>query len=144
MNFPAVNPSDGKLLVTYLGHTPTEVDGKLAQAVKAQKEWYAYSFAERKRRMKKVASILRKKKKDYSTLITEEMGKPITQSEAEIEKCAWACEHFADHAENYLRPVAVKTEARKSYVSFEPLGVIFGIMPWNFPFWQVIRFAAPT
>ncbi len=144
MNFPVIYPFDGKTLLTYPGHTPAEVEEKLVHVVRAQKQWKEWSFSERKRIMVKAASILLRKKKKYSTLISEEMGKPITQSEAEIEKSAWACEHFAEHAEKYLQPMNVRTEAKKSYVSFEPLGVILGIMPWNFPFWQVFRFAAPT
>lgn len=144
MKFPAIDPSTGETLVVYPGHSSNEVEVKLGNAAKAQKQWSAWSFSERKKIMKRVASILRRRKKEFATLMTEEMGKPIAQSIAEVEKCAWACEHFAENAEKYLQPIFVKTEAEKSYVSFEPLGVILGVMPWNFPFWQVFRFAAPT
>lgn len=144
MIFPAINPYTEKVLVEYPGHSKNEIESKLAQAVKAQKQWASWSFAERKRVLKKVASILRRRKDDLSFLMSEEMGKPITQSLSEVEKCAWTCDHFAEYAERYLEPIKVKTEAQKSYVTFEPMGVVLGIMPWNFPFWQVFRFAAPT
>lgn len=144
MNFTAINPATEEKLVTYPGHTPQEVEAKLVQSQKAQAQWKTWSFRERGHVLKRVASILRRQKKKIGTLMTEEMGKPYTQSLAEIEKCVWACEHFAEHAEKYLQPEFVKTEATKSYVSFEPLGVVLGIMPWNYPLWQVFRFAAPT
>lgn len=144
MKFPAINPATEEVLVTYTGHTPHEVDAKLTHAVKSQKVWKTFSFAERKRALFRVARLLRRNTRKYATLITEEMGKPITQSLAEVEKCAWACDYFASHAEKMLHPIQVKTEARKSFIAFEPMGVILGIMPWNFPFWQFFRFAAPT
>lgn len=144
MHFTAINPENEQKIAEYPGHSSKEIEAKLVQSVRAQKKWSEYSFADRKKSLIHVARNLRRRKNDYAFLMTEEMGKPISQSEREIEKCAWACEHFAGHAEKYLQPVRVRTEAKKSYVSFEPLGLILGIMPWNFPFWQVFRFAAPT
>src|SRR5258705_4949050 len=94
--------------------------------------------------MRGAAELLRKRKGHYAGLITAEMGKPITQAEAEVEKCAWVCEYFADNAERFLARQPVQTNARLSYVAFEPVGVVLAVMPWNFPFWQVFRFAAPT
>ncbi len=144
MKFPVINPATEEVLVTYEGHSKEEIEVKLTQATKAQNTWKKFSFAERKRVMKRVANILRRKKQKFGTLITKEMGKPIAKSVSEIEKCAWSCEHFSENAEKYLQPIFVKTDAKKSYVSFEPLGIILGIMPWNYPFWQAFRFAAPT
>ncbi len=94
--------------------------------------------------MRRAAELLRSRKERYAGLITAEMGKPITQAEAEVEKCAWVCEYFADHAERFLARRPAQTNARLSYVAFEPLGLVLAVMPWNFPFWQVFRFAAPT
>jgi succinate-semialdehyde dehydrogenase/glutarate-semialdehyde dehydrogenase len=94
--------------------------------------------------MKNAAKVLREKFEEYSILMTNEMGKPIVQSRAEIEKCAWVCDYYAENAERFLSDEIIKTEASKSFVSYQPLGVILAIMPWNFPFWQVFRFAAPN
>ena len=94
--------------------------------------------------MKKAAAILRERKAEFAKLMALEMGKPLKQGVAEAEKCALGCEYYAEHAEAYLAPEIVKTEASKSYVAFEPLGVVLAVMPWNFPFWQVFRFAAPA
>jgi succinate-semialdehyde dehydrogenase/glutarate-semialdehyde dehydrogenase len=94
--------------------------------------------------MRKLAGLLRDRADRYARLMTLEMGKPITEAKAEIEKCAWACEHFADNAKRYLADEEIPSNARRSLVAFEPLGVVLAVMPWNFPFWQVIRFAAPA
>ena len=94
--------------------------------------------------MKKAAAILRERKAEFARLMAIEMGKPLKQGVAEAEKCAWACEYYADNAEAYLAPEITKTDASKSYVAFDPLGVVLAVMPWNFPFWQVFRFAAPA
>jgi succinate-semialdehyde dehydrogenase/glutarate-semialdehyde dehydrogenase len=94
--------------------------------------------------MKHAANYLRRNKKRFATLITMEMGKPITESAAEIEKCAWTCDYYADYAESFLTAEPRTSGATESYIQYVPLGVILAIMPWNFPFWQVFRFAAPT
>jgi succinate-semialdehyde dehydrogenase/glutarate-semialdehyde dehydrogenase len=94
--------------------------------------------------MARAAEVLRSREEDYARLMTEEMGKPITQSRSEIQKCAWVCDYYADNAERFLCEQQVKTDARESFVRFEPLGPVLAVMPWNFPFWQVFRFAAPT
>jgi len=91
-----------------------------------------------------LASILRSKTREYARIVTEEMGKPIKQSISEVEKCALACDYYHENSERFLRDEVIATGALKSYVTFEPLGVILGIMPWNFPFWQVVRWAVPT
>jgi acyl-CoA reductase-like NAD-dependent aldehyde dehydrogenase len=94
--------------------------------------------------MRRLARVMRKNREEYARVVTEEMGKPVRQSLAEIEKCAWVCDYYAEHAEAFLRDQIIPTEFRKSFVSFEPLGVVASIMPWNFPFWQVMRFAVPA
>src|SRR5690606_29610003 len=101
-------------------------------------------LAERAEYMGKPGRVMRKNREEYARLVTEEMGKPIRQSIAEIEKCARACDYYAEHAEDFVRDEIIPTEFRKSFVSFEPLGVVACIMPWNFPFWQVMRFAVPA
>jgi len=106
--------------------------------------WGSLGLDERCEYLKKAAAVLKKNSGKYGELITKEMGKPITQSIGEVEKCAWACGYYAENAPGFLADDIVKTEARKSYVAFQPLGTILGIMPWNFPFWQVFRFAAST
>ena len=94
--------------------------------------------------MLKVAGLLRSEINKYAASITLEMGKPIKESRAEVEKCAWVCEYYAENAGEFLAPESVETDAAKSFVYYEPLGTILGIMPWNFPFWQVFRFCVPT
>ncbi|NNG26489.1 MAG: NAD-dependent succinate-semialdehyde dehydrogenase, partial [Ignavibacteriaceae bacterium] len=101
------------------------------------------NFKERSKLMLKAADVLREQREEQSKLMTEEMGKPIAQSRAEIEKCAWVCEYFAENAKKFLSDEFIETDAAKSFVSFQPLGVVLAVMPWNFPFWQVFRFAAP-
>ncbi len=93
--------------------------------------------------MMNAAEVLRKNKEDYSRLMTLEMGKPISQSRAEVDKCAWVCEYYAENAEKFLSDELIETDASKSFVTFQPLGIVLAVMPWNFPFWQVFRFAAP-
>src|SRR5882672_4865543 len=94
--------------------------------------------------MRRLATLLRERADRYGRLITIEMGKPIAEAKAEIEKCAWGCEHYAENAARYLADEVIDTNAQRSLVSFQPLGIVLAVMPWNFPFWQVIRFAAPA
>ena len=107
-------------------------------------DWRKYSFPHRKTLLLNVASILDRRKKELAELMTDEMGKPIQQSISEIEKCKWVCEYYAENAENFLEEEIIETDADKSFIQFDPLGVVLAIMPWNFPFWQVFRFAAPA
>jgi len=106
--------------------------------------WHGCTFEERGAKMNAAAKILRKDKASLAVLMAEEMGKPVTQGEGEIEKCAWLCDFYADHAADYLKPELIQTDYSKSYVCYEPLGIILAVMPWNFPFWQVMRFAVPN
>jgi acyl-CoA reductase-like NAD-dependent aldehyde dehydrogenase len=140
----SINPATEQILATFEQFTPAQVEQALVDADTAFRQWRAHSFAERSKAMRRAAELLRNRKERYAGLITAEMGKPITQAEAEVEKCAWACEYFADTAERFLARRPAQTNARLSYVAFEPLGVVLAVMPWNFPFWQVFRFAAPT
>jgi len=140
----SINPATEEVLATFEQFTPEQVERTLAEADAAFRQWRRQSFGERSKAMRRAADLLRTRKARYAGLITAEMGKPITQAEAEVEKCAWACEYFADHAERFLARRPAQTNARLSYVAFEPLGVVLAVMPWNFPFWQVFRFAAPT
>ncbi len=116
----------------------------IQQAQKSFEAWKKISFNERGKKIKAASSILLENKEKYARLMANEMGKPFSQGKAEIEKCAWACDFYAKEAKNYLSSELVKTEARKSFICYEPLGIILAIMPWNFPFWQVFRCAAPT
>jgi succinate-semialdehyde dehydrogenase/glutarate-semialdehyde dehydrogenase len=109
----------------------------------AFEKWGETSFSQRSKLMFKAAEVLRKNNEEYSKLMTLEMGKPIAQSRAEVEKCAWVCEHYAENAEKFLSDELIETDASKSFVSFQPIGIVLAVMPWNFPFWQVFRFAAP-
>ena len=140
----SINPYTGKKIDSYKTHTKTEVKEILSQADKRFYKWRETSYSERKKLMLAAASELKKNKKEYAQTMTNEMGKPIKQAIAEIEKCAWVCEYYAEHAEKQLSNETIKTDAHKSYVSYEPIGVVLAVMPWNYPFWQVFRFAAPA
>src|SRR6202165_4045292 len=140
----SINPSTEAVLETFVDFSDQQVDSALQQAHDAQRNWRTTSFGERAARLQAVARILRTQKERWATMATNEMGKPIVEAEAEIEKCAWNCDFYAEHASEFLADEHVKTNASQSYVAFEPLGVVLAIMPWNFPFWQVIRFAAPA
>jgi succinate-semialdehyde dehydrogenase/glutarate-semialdehyde dehydrogenase len=144
MSFIARNPYTEELIREYPSHDWDSIEARLAVARLAFLRWRETTFAERARALKAVAESLRADRDEYARLITQEMGKPIKQARAEVEKCARGLEYFAEHAESMLSPMEVATEARKSYVAFQPLGVLLAIMPWNFPFWQVVRFAAPA
>jgi len=140
----SINPATEEVIATFEQFTPAQVEQALVEADAAFRQWRRRSFGERSKVMRRAAELLRTRKERYAGLITAEMGKPITQAEAEVEKCAWVCEYFADNAERFLARRTAQTNARLSYVAFEPLGVVLAVMPWNFPFWQVFRFAAPT
>ena len=139
----AINPSTGETLEKYDAITPDNVVRRLEKAQHAFEDWKKTRFSERGELMKKVSRVLTENKNDYARIMAMEMGKPVAQGRSEIEKCAWVCEYYAEHAENMLQPEIVKTDAQKSYVTFNPLGVILAVMPWNYPFWQVFRHAAP-
>jgi len=144
MLIQTINPATEELLQSYKLLTNEQANTAINAAHTSYLAWRQTAFSQRSQCMLAIAALLREKQDDYALLMAREMGKPITAGKAEIEKCAWVCEHFAENAEAYLAPRSIKTEMEKSLVCYQPLGVVFAIMPWNFPFWQVFRFAAPT
>ena len=140
----SVNPATDELIKAYDEMTPRQAAAAVEAAHDAWKGWRGVSFAERAVPMKKAGAILRDRRAELARLMAIEMGKPLKQGVAEAEKCALACDYYADNAEAQLAPEVIKTEASKSYVAFDPIGVVLAVMPWNFPFWQVFRFAAPA
>ncbi len=139
-----INPATGKLIKEYSEMSSLEVTRIIENANKAQGLWKQKSFGQRSVNLHKIAELLNERKEELGNLMTEEMGKPTSEAVGEIEKCAWVCEYYAEKAENFLANDSVETEASKSYVTFNPLGTVLSIMPWNFPFWQLFRFAAPA
>jgi succinate-semialdehyde dehydrogenase/glutarate-semialdehyde dehydrogenase len=144
MRIQSVNPANGEVLESFESSTDAEVDRAAQRAHDAFGVWRKKSFVERAKVLLAAAARLKGAKDDYARTMALEMGKPIVEGAAEAEKCAVTCEHYAAHAGKMLAPEAHETDAKKSYVRFEPLGVVFAVMPWNFPFWQVFRFAAPA
>ncbi|MGI0023901.1 MAG: NAD-dependent succinate-semialdehyde dehydrogenase [Nitrososphaera sp.] len=139
-----INPSTGKVIETYENESAEVVSRKVKAARTAFDGWKKRDLSERAELVRRLGRVMRRNREEYARQVTEEMGKPVRQSLAEIEKCAWVCDYYAEHAEVFLRDELIPTEFRKSFISFEPLGVIACIMPWNFPFWQVMRFAVPA
>jgi succinate-semialdehyde dehydrogenase / glutarate-semialdehyde dehydrogenase len=140
----SVNPATDEEIARYEPFTTTQIDDALTTASQAQVAWAHTSYGSRAKQLAEAARLLRERRSEYATLITREMGKPISEAVAEIDKCAWTCEYYAENAATFLAPESVKTSADDSFVSYEPLGVVLAIMPWNFPFFQVFRFAAPA
>ncbi|HXX96715.1 MAG TPA: NAD-dependent succinate-semialdehyde dehydrogenase [Candidatus Bathyarchaeia archaeon] len=139
-----INPTTGRVISSYENMSIDKIELITKNAQNAFEKWRKKEILERCDYIRDLAKILRRNKDGYARIVTEEMGKPITQSIAEIDKCALVCEYYSENAEVFLRDEIVPTEFRKSFISFEPLGVVAGIMPWNFPFWQVMRYAVPT
>ena len=142
--FKSVHPFDQSVIETFPTMNSAAVAVKLGIASKAFQEWRKTSISERSKLMLNVASIIREKKDEYARVITLEMGKLLSEAKAEVEKSATACEYFATNAEEFLKDQSISTEAKQSFVAFQPIGAVLAIMPWNFPFWQVFRFAAPA
>lgn len=140
----SLNPATGTAFAETAQISDANLERALSIASDAQKQWRLVSFSHRAELMKKLAKLLRKQKKVLAQTITAEMGKTIAAAEGEIEKCVLVCEYYADTAEKILSSENAKSDAKKSYVRFDPLGVVLAVMPWNFPFWQVFRFAAPA
>lgn len=140
----SINPATGKELRSFDLHDDAFVDAALAAAADAQKAWRKVAVEERVQLLKKMAVVLRAGKDHYAAMIVREMGKPLAEAEGEIEKCAYNCDFYAQHAPTYLAEEPVPSNATESVVVFDPLGVVLAIMPWNYPFWQYFRFAAPA
>ncbi|MFV1884419.1 MAG: NAD-dependent succinate-semialdehyde dehydrogenase [Balneola sp.] len=139
-----INPATGKLIKEYANTSFEEFEGIVSNAEIAQREWNKLDYPVRAPYLMKIASLLLEQKEELAALMAKEMGKPLAQGIGEIEKCAWVCEFYAKKAGKFLERKFVKTEANRSYVTFEPLGTVLAIMPWNFPFWQLFRFGAPA
>ncbi|MGA9188037.1 MAG: aldehyde dehydrogenase family protein, partial [Methanosarcina sp.] len=171
MKIKSINPYTEEVNWSYDLLSFGECKAQIEKSRTAFLTWSSLPIEERAKSFTKVGEVLRQNTNTYAEIITKEMGKPITQSRAEIQKCIWLCDHYAEKAPEFLKDEVVDTESEKctwlcnyyakdaaeflkdevvdtgsekSYVTFEPMGVIFGIMPWNFPFWQVFRFAVPT
>jgi acyl-CoA reductase-like NAD-dependent aldehyde dehydrogenase len=144
MSIQSINPATEEVLRTFEPYSREQVDEALEQAHNAFLSWRETSFAERASYIRRVAAYMRSNKNELARIATLEMGKPITEAEAEVEKCAWNCDFYAENAEKFLADEIVSTNATESYVAFRPLGVVLALMPWNFPYWQVLRFAAPA
>ncbi len=144
MSLQSVNPATGAVLETFEETSPTELDRIIARADAASREWRVLPVAARAERLRAAGRILRERKDAYARTMALEMGKPLAQGVAEAEKCAWVCDYYADQAAAMLADQPRQTDATRSYVRFEAIGPVLAIMPWNFPFWQVFRFAAPA
>jgi succinate-semialdehyde dehydrogenase/glutarate-semialdehyde dehydrogenase len=144
MTFQSVDPTTGESIASYPDATRSAIEATLARAHAAHLDWRDTRIAERSGPLLELGKLLRAKRDELARTMTHEMGKPIAQAIGEVEKCALVCDYYAEHAGAMLAPVPAETDASISYWTHRPLGVVLGIMPWNFPFWQVVRFAAPT
>ncbi|MFA6701036.1 MAG: aldehyde dehydrogenase family protein, partial [Thiomicrospira sp.] len=144
MALKSINPTTGEIIAEIPELTDEQIIVKITAAQTAFLSWRQTSFSQRTKRLNALAGILRNQSEAIAATMAEEMGKPIKEGMAEIEKCAWTCEYYAVNAQNFLIPEKVETDASQSFISYEPLGIVLAVMPWNFPFWQVIRFAAPA
>lgn len=140
----SINPHSGQLIRSYDAQDDAEVDRQLGLAEAAFEDWRKSGFADRAQLMKAAGGLLRERRQQLAELMADEMGKVLRDGLAEIEKCAGCCDYYAGNAERFLARQVIPTDAEESYVAFDPLGPVLAIMPWNFPFWQVFRFAAPA
>ncbi len=144
MTLTSVNPATGQTIREYETVSDAEAAQTIGRGHEAFLSWRETSFGERAAALGQAAVLLRDEQDVLSRLVSEEMGKPLKQAAAEVEKCAWACDYYAEHAGKMLASETVETDARKSSISYRPLGVVLAVMPWNFPLWQTFRFAAPN
>lgn len=140
----SVNPATGEEIRSYPLHTSEDLSEIFRKSKEAFREWRGRSIESRADLLKNLEALLLKRRDVLALLMTKEMGKPLKAAKAEIEKCAWSCRYYTTEGKSFLKPIPVKTEFHKSFIAFEPLGCVLGIMPWNFPFWQVFRYAVPT
>jgi succinate-semialdehyde dehydrogenase/glutarate-semialdehyde dehydrogenase len=144
MSIQTVNPATGEVIETYQEMSSAQVDEIVSQVDDAHQVWRSTSMAERKKELLHLAQLLQERHEAFAQIITQEMGKPITAARAEVDKCHYLCLYYAEHAPTQLAPHEISTDFQKSYVTYEPIGVIFAIMPWNYPLWQAMRFLVPT
>ncbi|HEX7720601.1 MAG TPA: aldehyde dehydrogenase family protein, partial [Pyrinomonadaceae bacterium] len=144
MPISSINPATSEVLKTFEALNKRELEEKLSRAAAVFREHRRTTFHDRAAMMNRAAEILESEKKSFARTMTLEMGKPINAAIQEAEKCAWVCRYYAENAERHLIDEHVATNATRSFVRFQPLGVVLAVMPWNFPFWQVFRFAAPA
>jgi succinate-semialdehyde dehydrogenase/glutarate-semialdehyde dehydrogenase len=144
MPIASINPATGETLRTFDALSDAQIDARIARAADTFRTYRRTSFAERARMMNKAADILENEKAELGRIMTTEMGKTWKSAQEEAAKCAWACRYYAEHAERFMADEQVQTNATRSYIHYQPLGPVLAIMPWNFPFWQVFRFAAPA
>lgn len=140
----SINPYTEEVMKEFPLMKPRELNDQAQRSREAFVEWRTLPVSERAKYTRRLAAVLRARKQIYAGLITKEMGKAVKESLGEVEKCAWLCDYYADNAEQFLKPEEIKTEAEKSYVMYQPLGIVLAIMPWNFPFWQAFRFGVPA
>lgn len=144
MSVSSINPATEETIETFEPHSQVDVDAALAKADERYANWRLTSFDERAKLMEKAAEVLESRVGDWAPAMSREMGKPLAQAEGELKKCAWVCRHYAENAEAYLKDEKIKTDASQSFVRHLPIGPVLAVMPWNFPYWQVFRFAAPA
>src|ERR1043166_925319 len=144
VNIAGINPATGELLRTYTETTTSQLEQKISEAEAAFQTWRRTGFAERAEKMRALARELKARRNEFAELMGREMGKPITQGRAEVDKCGLACDYYAEHAETFLQAEAIQTDPKRGGVLWEPIGTVLAIMPWNFPFWQVFRAAVPA
>lgn len=143
MPIESINPSTGEIIATYEEASSEDVAAILERADLAFRDWRRTGFDHRGRLMRKAGAVLRERTEEHAALMAREMGKPLAQGRAEVEKCAWVCDYYADEARGFLAPEEIATDASRSFVTYQALGVVLAVMPWNYPLWQVFRFAAP-
>lgn len=144
MAIESINPANAKLIKRYKPYSTSKIESIINSVNNDFLNWKNTNFNQRKKLMLTVSRILKKEKEKYAKILTLEMGKPIKQAITEVEKCAWVCKYYAENAESILQKEFIKTDASESYIQFDPIGIVLAVMPWNFPFWQVFRFAAPA
>ena len=144
MTITTVNPATEEIVSTYPEMSAAQIEDMVHNSDAAFQMWRRVELADRVKRLRGLAARLREGETEYAQLMGREMGKPLAEGAGEIQKCAWVCEYYADNAEECLADEVIESDASRSFITYQPLGVILAIMPWNFPFWQVIRFAAPT
>lgn len=144
MSQVVINPANGETIATHAEMAPADLRAAISRSHRAFQRWRTLPITARAEPLRAAARILRERSAEFARLMALEMGKPVKQGRAEAEKCAWVCDYYAENSEAFLAPEVVSTDAARSYVAYRPIGLVLAVMPWNFPFWQVFRFAAPA